>query len=93
MSGAFPILITAHSEKFVHVWDLQKTICGNFDPISVKESPLKYPTSSICAFADGKGYAIGSIEGRCGIINVDLNAPETKANSDFCFRCHRTENV
>jgi hypothetical protein len=86
-------LVTAHSEKFVHIWDLQKTICGNFDPISVTESPLKYATSTICAFADGKGYAIASIEGRCGIVNINLNAPETKGESDFCFKCHRQENA
>lgn len=22
MSGAYPLLVTAHSEKFVHIWDL-----------------------------------------------------------------------
>lgn len=57
---------------------------------------MKYPTSSISCFADGKGYAIGSIEGRCGIVNIDLARPsfmyDTKPHDkDFCFKCHRKE--
>jgi len=52
-------------------------------------SPLKYATSSLQAFADGKGYAIGSIEGRCGIVNVELNNPDAEDTRDFCFKCHR----
>ena len=23
LSGAFPIMVTSHSEKYVHIWDLQ----------------------------------------------------------------------
>jgi mRNA export factor len=70
------MLVTAHSEKFIHVWDLQNTCMGKFDPVTLRESPLKYATSSISVFGDGKGYAIGSIEGRCGIVNIDLRNPD-----------------
>ena len=59
----------------------------------IRESPLKYATSSISAFADGKGYAVGSIEGRCGIVNIDLRVPETQDQRDFCFKCHRQEDT
>ena len=64
-----------------------------FDPITLRQSQLKYPTSSICAFADGKGYAVGSIEGRCSIVNVDLNNPDQEDGKDFCFKCHRKEDA
>lgn len=60
----------------MHVWDLKKISQGIFDPIVVLESPLKYSTSAISCFGDGKGYAIGSIEGRCGIVNINLSNPE-----------------
>jgi len=53
---------------------------------------LKYATSSIACFANGKGYAIGSIEGRCGIVNIDVDNPAREFNEDFCFKCHRAEN-
>ena len=72
MSGEFPLLVTAHSEMFVHYWDLNKIAMNDFNPLGVMVSPLKYPTTSIAAFPDGKGFAIGSIEGRCGIKNIDL---------------------
>ena len=55
------------------------------------ESPLKYATSSISCFGKGTGYAVGSIEGRCGIVNVNLNSVDTVDNNDFCFKCHRQE--
>ena len=55
------------------------------------ESPLKFATTSICVFGDGKGYAVGSIEGRCGIKNYDITQPDFGKNSDFCFKCHRDE--
>jgi hypothetical protein len=66
------MLVTAHSEKWIHIWDLQNIVSGQFDPVMIRESPLNYATSSISTFADGKGYAVGSIEGRCGIVNINL---------------------
>lgn len=90
MSGAYPLLVTAHSEKWIHIWNLENIFRGNFNPIYVDQSPLKYPTSAITCFADGKGFAIGSIEGRCGIVNVNLNT-EKMTDTDFCFKCHRQE--
>jgi mRNA export factor len=58
--------------------------------VTVVESPLKYQTSSIGAFGDGKGFAIGSIEGRCAIMNVNFaKAKKDICENDFCFKCHR----
>ena len=45
----------------------------------------------MACFADGKGFAVASIEGRCGIVNVNLNI-EKMGETDFCFKCHRVEN-
>ena len=60
----------------------------------VDQSPLKYPTSAICCFADGKGFAVGSIEGRCGIVNVSFSCGGDKiTDTDFCFKCHRQDNA
>ena len=49
-------------------------------------SELKTATSALCAFADGKGYALGSIEGRTAIMELSKGK-----NEHFCFRCHRQE--
>ena len=54
-------------------------------------SPLKNTTTCIQCFADGKGYAIGSIEGRCGIKYIDLANNKLNLNDDFCFKSHRIE--
>ena len=72
MSGEFPLLVTAHSELFVHYWNLNNITNGDFNPQGVISSPLKYSTTSIQCFPDAKGFAIGSIEGRCGIKYIDL---------------------
>lgn len=56
------------------------------------ESPLKFATTSISVFGDGKGYAVGSIEGRCGIKYYDPSKQDLGKSDDFCFKCHREEN-
>lgn len=89
----FPLLVTAHSEKWCHVWNLQLCTQGHFAPQAVVESPLKYQTSSIGAFKDGKGFAIGSVEGRCAIMNVNFNQSGEQCVNDFCFKCHRSEDA
>jgi mRNA export factor len=91
MSGEFPLLVTAHSENYIHYWDLQKIFQGNFNPQGVTISPLKYPTTAIHCFADGKGYCIISIEGRCGVKNVNLATNNINPPEDYCFKCHRVE--
>ena len=56
-------------------------------------SPLKNTTTCIQCFADGKGYAIGSIEGRCGIKYIDLANDKLNLPDDFCFKSHRIEDA
>ena len=55
-------------------------------------SPLKYATTSICCFGDGKGFAIGSIEGRCGIKYINLDTNSVTSPDDFCFKSHRVDD-
>jgi len=93
MSGEFPLLVTAHSELYVHYWDLNRITQNDFNPLGVMNSPLKYPTTTIACFADGKGYAIGSIEGRCGIKYIDLQKNIINPPEDFCFKSHRVDDT
>lgn len=46
MSGVYPILVTAHSEKFVHIWNLEN-LQQSFNPIGIRQSTLAYATSAI----------------------------------------------
>ncbi|KAI9018111.1 WD40-repeat-containing domain protein [Phycomyces nitens] len=50
-------------------------------------SPLKWQTRCVACFTHGKGYAIGSIEGRVGIQYIE----EREQSKNFSFRCHRDE--
>ena len=93
MSGEFPLLVTAHSELVVHYWDLNKIFSNDFNPLGVMPSPLKYPTTCITCFADGKGFAIGSIEGRCGVKYIDLAKNQVGLPDDFCFKSHRVDDT
>jgi mRNA export factor len=74
------------------MWNLETIFNGQFNPINVIETPLRFTTSAIACFGDGKGYAVGSIEGRCGIVNVNFNNLNNVDTRDFCFKCHRQEN-
>ena len=84
--------MTAHQERFIHVWNLSDKNETKFDPIDVVQSPLKFETTSICCFADGKGFVIGSNEGRCGVQHFDFDKYDLGKNSDYCFKAHRYEN-
>ena len=52
-------------------------------------TPLKMQTRAISCFPDGKGYAVGSVEGRIAVQNLD----PTKQSSNFAFKCHREGTV
>lgn len=93
MSCQWPLLVTAHQDRYIHVWNLQHTtMTGQFDPVDLLESQLKFATTSLSCFGDGKGFAVGSIEGRCAITNYDLTVANKGKEKDFCFKCHRNED-
>lgn len=53
-------------------------------------SPLKLQTRSIGCYPKGDGFAIGSIEGRCGIQYID----KTRQNQyGFSFKCQRQQKT
>lgn len=49
-------------------------------------SSLKFQTRVVSCWPSGDGFAVGSIEGRCGIQYVDDNIAKVK---NFSFKCHR----
>ncbi|KAF3480965.1 uncharacterized protein GIQ15_06312 [Arthroderma uncinatum] len=49
------------------------------------QSPLKHQIRTVSWIPGGSGYAVGSIEGRCGVNYVD----ESNKSLNFTFRCHR----
>jgi hypothetical protein len=53
---------------------------------------LKFATTSISCFGDGKGFVVGSIEGRCAVNWYDFAKSDKGKKDDFCFKCHRTED-
>jgi mRNA export factor len=53
----------------------------------VIESPLKYATTAVDCFPDGKGFCIGSIEGRCCVKNFDYTL-KVKGYDNYTFKCH-----
>jgi mRNA export factor len=57
----------------------------------VVESPLKYSTSALQTFPDGKGFCIGSIEGRTSVKFFDFKLANKGDDKSFCFRSHRVE--
>ena len=96
MSGVFPLLVTAHSELYLHYWNLESIFQNNFNPVDVIQSTLKGPTTCIEVFPDAKGFAIGSNEGRCGVKSIDLAnkvSNHTQTGNDFAFKCHRIDDT
>ena len=74
------------------MWNLEQCFkTNNFEPDSVVESSLKFSTTAIECFADGKGFCCGSIEGRCAVNNMDFTKGDRGKVANFCFKCHRVE--
>lgn len=75
------LLVVATADRYINVINLD-------NPTKIyksEQSPLKWQTRVVSCFADATGYAVGSIEGRCGIHYVE----EKDQSSNFSFKCHR----
>lgn len=82
MDASQKLLVVGTADKSVVIINL-----NNPDKIfKTQQSPLKYQTRSISCYPNGDGFAIGSIEGRCGIQYIDDNQQKT---SGFSFKCQR----
>ncbi|OSX78836.1 hypothetical protein BU14_0098s0062 [Porphyra umbilicalis] len=76
-----PLMVVATADRKLQVYDIRRPTT----PFHEKLSLLKYQTRCVATFADGTGYAVGSVEGRVSIDHV-TEADRTK---DFAFKCHR----
>lgn len=101
MSVSKDLLVFAMNNKQIGFFNLSKyTRMQQFQPENICNSHLNYQTRKVCCFNDGKGYALGSIEGRVAIKYIDLLNPSKMkmtngkygTDEDFSFRCHRIEN-
>lgn len=78
-------LVVGTSGRHVLVFDVRRLEAGQ--PEQHRESSLKFQTRSIACFVDGRGYALGSVEGRVAMEFFDTS-PEGQANK-YAFKCHR----
>lgn len=84
MDASQKLLVVATANRHIMVIDLnnpEKTFRQMM-------SPLKYQTRSIGCYPKGDGYAIGSIEGRCGIQYID---DVQQKEYGFSFKCQREQ--
>lgn len=88
-SYVYPLMVGALSDNQIFVLNMNQVMGGQTKPDMVLPSPLKFQTRSVEAFPNASGYAVTSIEGRCGIKNIDFNNLKEKYNEDFNFKCHR----
>ncbi|TPX32638.1 hypothetical protein SmJEL517_g04315 [Synchytrium microbalum] len=78
------LLVVGTAERGIVIYNLQNPQ----QPFKSMISPLKWQTRCLAAFPDGKGFAIGSIEGRVGIQYVE----DKDSSLNFSFKCHRGNN-
>jgi mRNA export factor len=90
LSGSYPLLVVAASEQLIFYWNLQN-LQQSFEPLGMTKTPVVSSTTSVCCFADGRGYVFGAAEGRAGVKNVDLASNTINPSIDFNFKCHRND--
>lgn len=74
MDAKAELLVAATAGLKVHLVDLKNPSVF----LKTIPSPLQYQTKTVSVFPDGKGWAIASIEGRCGIRALN------EADSRYC---------
>ncbi|KAI7862035.1 WD40-repeat-containing domain protein [Spinellus fusiger] len=77
------LLVAGCAEKHVMIVDLTAPTT----PFKQATSPLKWQTRTVSCFTQGRGYAVGSIEGRVAIQYIE----EKEQSKNFSFKCHRDE--
>ncbi|CAO3617175.1 unnamed protein product [Cunninghamella echinulata] len=83
MDSFGPLLVVGTADKHICIFDLN-------NPTTIFKqttSPLKWQTRTISCFTSGRGYAVGSIEGRVGIQYIE----DKEQSKNFSFKCHRDE--
>lgn len=79
-------LVLGLAERRLQVYNLSmlQRMGNKVGPVKDGETALKLQTRCVSCFPDKKGYAVGSIEGRCSIAYLDT------PSSNFAFKCHRS---
>ncbi|CAE7055288.1 unnamed protein product [Rhizoctonia solani] len=85
MDVVYPLLVVGTADRQVLVYDLNNPTTV-FRTIT---SPLKWQTRVVACMPSGKGFGMGSIEGRVAMQYID----EKEASNNFSFRCHRQEHA
>lgn len=78
------LLIVGTADRQVMVFNLSRPD----KPLQCIQSPLRLQTRCVSLFMDGRGFGIGSIEGRVGIHNFN----DVDKDKNFAFKCHRLNN-
>ena len=81
MDAINPVAVVAMAQRKMQIYDLKKPN----QAMNSFESPLKFQSRVVTIFPDKRGYALGSIEGRCAIRYFDSN----RQRDCFAFKCHR----
>ncbi|CAO3568549.1 unnamed protein product [Mortierella alpina] len=81
MDSVFPLLVAATADRHVVIYNLNNPTV----PFKQISSPLKWQTRTISCFGAGRGYGIGSIEGRVAIQYIE----DKDKDLNFSFKCHR----
>jgi cell cycle arrest protein BUB3 len=88
-NGRLVVATSGRRTAFIDVRKTDKEMTAN--TALERESPLKYQLRSIKFFPDGKGVAVGSIEGRVSLEHLEelgLSPPGSK----YTFKCHRVQD-
>mmetsp|Transcript_86094 Transcript_86094/g.266599 ORF Transcript_86094/g.266599 Transcript_86094/m.266599 type:complete len:342 (-) Transcript_86094:207-1232(-) len=86
MDVKFPLLLVGTADRHIQTFDLNQ-VSATASPQHSSFSQLKMQTRSLSLFPDRTGFAVGSVEGRCGI---SYFGDERKS---FTFKCHRTDDT
>eukprot|EP00798_Chlamydomonas_sp_ICE-L_P012143 gene12143-15251_t len=88
MSASNTHLVVGTSGRHVLIFDLRR-LDNSGMPEQHRESSLKFQTRTICCYPDGRGFALGSVEGRVAMEFFDQK-PEAQTGK-YAFKCHRQQ--
>lgn len=100
--GGRLVIATGGEKCSVLVYDLRK-LCeaeygfgGAPEPQRRKKSPMMFQTRVVRCFAEGKGFFLGGVDGRCGVQyhpGADDGKNRRGEAACFVFKCHRRNDV
>ena len=78
------LLVVGLADRQMLTFDLSQGAASLQKPSTSVFSALKMQTRTVCCFPNHAGYAVGGIEGRCSVKNLQEPA------KTFSFKCHQT---